>query len=761
VTSRLRLLTVLAGLAFFIAHVRTLPATLEDIDSINFALGVEHFDVAAHRPHPPGYPVLIALAKISTPVLQLVRPSWDRDRTAAVGLAIWGVVAGTLATWILTEFWLALGLSSPLAFFAALLCVVSPPFWFSAARPLSDVPGLVAAMAVLAPLVGDLGMRRDGGRTSLSGLVWAAVGAGFIIGLRSQTVWMTAPVLAWCVGRRLLARQFADAGKLVGAAAIGVLLWAVPLVATNGGPAHYWAAVTSQGAQDLSNIELLATTPTTSLLRLALNRTLIDPWQSALLGKVVLGLAILGILRLLWRGPRLLSAVAGVFVPYLVFHLLFQETVTLRYALPLVVPLTGLAVTALAGLGVGVAALATAAAAIGSLLVVQPPLQDYARHGAPVFRAFQDMQRALPATPDAPVLRMHHQVWWGVLRVTEWYRPYWDTGLLPFPRDREWLSVVDHWNADNRRPVWFLSELTRNDLALFDVRSRTLRGRYETPADIRGFLSSFRLDGLSWWSLERPAWMLGTGWSLTPEIAGMTNADGLGPHVRPAEGFLLRQSSPLRMMIGGRYLAAAGGPAARLSVDLDGAPIAEWIVPPEPRWFVQWIDLPGGLPPSSSPYGRLTVRAQSAEAGKPAPIVGLEQFDAAPPDDLEYALADGWHEYEENARTGQVWRWTSDRSTVLVRGDARDLVLSLAGESPLKNFDRPPTVIVRAGARELSRFQPAADFTQTIDLPADALRAASGRVTIETSRTFVPGKGPGADQRTLGLKLFRVEIKKR
>ena len=54
---------------FLAAHLPFLPPTLEDIDSINFALGVRDFDVAQHQPHPPGYPVFIALAKASTAVL--------------------------------------------------------------------------------------------------------------------------------------------------------------------------------------------------------------------------------------------------------------------------------------------------------------------------------------------------------------------------------------------------------------------------------------------------------------------------------------------------------------------------------------------------------------------------------------------------------------------------------------------------------------------------------------------------------------------
>ena len=45
------------ALVFALAHVPFLATSLEDIDSVNFAMGVRDFDVAEHRPHQPGYPV--------------------------------------------------------------------------------------------------------------------------------------------------------------------------------------------------------------------------------------------------------------------------------------------------------------------------------------------------------------------------------------------------------------------------------------------------------------------------------------------------------------------------------------------------------------------------------------------------------------------------------------------------------------------------------------------------------------------------------
>ena len=69
--------TIALALAFLVAHLRDLPRTLEDLDSINFALGVESFSVAAHRPHPPGYPIFIGLAKLSSGALEIDLPDGE------------------------------------------------------------------------------------------------------------------------------------------------------------------------------------------------------------------------------------------------------------------------------------------------------------------------------------------------------------------------------------------------------------------------------------------------------------------------------------------------------------------------------------------------------------------------------------------------------------------------------------------------------------------------------------------------------------
>src|SRR4029078_4194286 len=88
---RLRTSSIAFLLLFLALHLALLPRTLEDLDSINFALGVRHFDVAHHQPHPPGYPVYIALSKASTASLRAL----GIDAAAPRGLAFWSAVGAT------------------------------------------------------------------------------------------------------------------------------------------------------------------------------------------------------------------------------------------------------------------------------------------------------------------------------------------------------------------------------------------------------------------------------------------------------------------------------------------------------------------------------------------------------------------------------------------------------------------------------------------------------------------------------------------
>jgi hypothetical protein len=80
------------ALAFLVLHLPYTARSLEDIDSINFALGIRDFDVGEHQPHPPGYPVFILIAKIVNAV----------TGSEVLTLSMLGIASGALLAIILT-----------------------------------------------------------------------------------------------------------------------------------------------------------------------------------------------------------------------------------------------------------------------------------------------------------------------------------------------------------------------------------------------------------------------------------------------------------------------------------------------------------------------------------------------------------------------------------------------------------------------------------------------------------------------------------
>jgi hypothetical protein len=170
---------ILLALVFLAFHLPYLPASLEDLDSINFALGLRQFDVAHHQPHPPGYPVFILIAK----AVHAVVPS---EATALGLVSVAGGALGVLAAAAL--FRRVDGRAAPAnwSLAAVVVTMTTPLYWFTAVRPLSDSIGLAATLAVQAMILAA------GGAPSLA---LAAFSAGLASGIRSQVAWLTLPLL--------------------------------------------------------------------------------------------------------------------------------------------------------------------------------------------------------------------------------------------------------------------------------------------------------------------------------------------------------------------------------------------------------------------------------------------------------------------------------------------------------------------------------------------------------------------------------------
>ena len=177
-------------------------------------------------------------------------------------------------------------------------------------------------------------------------------------------------------------------------------------------------------------------------------------------------------------------------------------------------------------------------------------------------------------------------------------------------------------------------------------------------------------------------------------------------------------------------------------MSIDGAVFQQWDA--APGFFLKVFDLPAGklAGASSTPLiagsALATVTVQSAAVSGAAPIpTSIEQFDLQDDQASMWGYDEGWQEAESSPSLG-VWRWTSERSTLRIAGPPRAVQLTLHIESPLRYFDEPPLVRARAGDRELAVATIASDREWTFEVPAEALAASMGAVTIETSKTFVP-----------------------
>ena len=761
------------ALVFALAHVPFLAASLEDIDSVNFALGVRDFNVAEHRPHPPGYPVYIALGKTATAIVGALTASAP-SATEARALSMLSLVAGLVAiaglygvfaclntrTDAASTPWTTLDLG---AFAATAITVSCPLFWYLAVRPMSDLPGLAFAIVAQACLVlafwwqapAPDGDRRLGpAPTAASGrmIVIGALLAALSIGMRSQTAWLTVPLLVLVlfdrVGRGV-------AGAMIGGGIMfvaGGLAWGIPLLVASGGLNAYLAALGTQAGEDFAAGEMLYLNPTPRNAAFALLRTFVHPWDSNALAAVMLVLAAAGLVQLLLHDRRALAATLALAVPYLFFHLVFQDTSFVRYALPIVPAVAFLAVRGVTLVAERAVPIVAAAISIWAVAIASPVLVAYAAEPSPTVRVIEAITAEARTTPPGALAM--HQTFKRPLEAEE--IPI--KTQLPSPPRREWLELGKYWKEGHTETLWFLADPMRSDVALIDPMSRRDAIDFQWPLVARPAFGGMRPSSVRWLRMPAPGWFAEEGWSLTPETSGMSRLMGKEPHHGPIAAMVRRRPGAARVLVGGRNLAGPNDPAARFVLAIDEVPLQQWDAPP--GFFLQVFDIPEGRLKGDGLLARLTIQSSSVSGTAVIPTA-IEQFDIQNPDTVMWGYDTGWQEAEYNPTLG-VWRWSSDRATLRIAGPPVPVRVTLSVESPVTYYGEPATVRMRAGAREIAVLTVGNSQDLTFDVPADALAAAGGLLTIETDKTFVPAERDGsADYRRLGLRVFGVAVSAR
>jgi hypothetical protein len=732
--------------AYLAAHLPSLAPSLEDIDSINFALGLRDFDPARHQPHPPGSPVYIVMGRVLLALVSAVGSTLSQVTAEALTLSLCSALAGAVAlvaaARVLRES--ATDDSGGAAWGIALLAAC-PLFWLSGLRPMSDLAGLAAALVAQALILQG---RRDRRR-----LIQGALVAGLAAGIRVQTVWLTVPVLALAFFRQRDAGLVWIVTRPVAALAVAGLAWAVPLVADSGGMAEYLRALGSQAGEDFAWVNMLWLEPTPRRLVFALYETFVLPWGSVPLAALVALSAAVGAIIVAARDRSALAVLALAFAPYAAFHLLFQETITVRYALPTLPLIAWLAARGFGAAG-RFAPLVAAPVLLACLIVSVPVGLAYGAEEHPEFRAIAAAQARARAAP--PAAMFSHYSLWRALQASPS-----TAGPLPVVEPRrqyEWLGPVEYWKGGGAGPVWFLADPRRTDLALIDPAALQDVSHFPWAVAGRPELSGSRPLGADLYRIAAPGWFAGEGWALTPETGGLAQATAAGPDHRPIEAWVRRRSGPLHLVVGGRHLGQPGDPAAAFELALDGTVRDRWTLTLEDRNFLRFLDVPEGLAPGPG-YGRLTIVSHTADGDVRRAVVAVRQFDIQPAERMLFGFGEGWHEEELDPMTGRRWRWSSERSLVRIKGAAGAVRISLKGESPLRYFNAPPTVRVTAAGKVVAQFRPDDDFDWTVTVPADEVTRAAGVIAIETDAVYLPGPAEGtADERHLGLRVYELRV---
>ena len=123
--------------AFALLYFLTRSASLDEIDSINLALGVREFNLSLHQPHAPGAPIFVFLGKIIHSIGFSIKDALQLVEACGGGLF---VASSFLLTSILYN--------RTAGYWLAFLLAMTPGVWMTAGKVMSDA--LSAGVTILA-----------------------------------------------------------------------------------------------------------------------------------------------------------------------------------------------------------------------------------------------------------------------------------------------------------------------------------------------------------------------------------------------------------------------------------------------------------------------------------------------------------------------------------------------------------------------------------------------------------------------------------
>jgi 4-amino-4-deoxy-L-arabinose transferase-like glycosyltransferase len=218
---------------------------LYDLDSLGFALGVEHFDPRVYQPHPPGYFLYICLGKLFHALVPDVNLALVALSIAAsCGAA--ALIYGTALEWFGIE----------AARFAGLIFLFSPLAWFHGVVALTYI-----VEAFFSALIGYLCWQIESG--NWRHILPTSLILGISAGVRPSSLLFLGPLFLFSLRKAGWKRAVIAISSLL----VIVLAWFLPMISASGGYQTYFGALFSLWRMVPSRDTVFNSNPATSIAR--------------------------------------------------------------------------------------------------------------------------------------------------------------------------------------------------------------------------------------------------------------------------------------------------------------------------------------------------------------------------------------------------------------------------------------------------------------------------------------------------------------
>jgi uncharacterized membrane protein HdeD (DUF308 family) len=353
-------LTLALVLLIGASRIAAFPASIWEQDEAYLAAGVVRFDPTDNQPHPPWFPLWIALGKAAGPLAE--KPATALQMLSSV-FSVWSLfpIVALFGLWLRRE----------VAVAAALLYLFTPASWLLAGRAFTETPATMLLVVTAAYWMRPEPSRRVSAKGSVAAATCLLVRPQFALAVIGMGL------VRWWRNRELGAIPY-----LAGPVGAGVLVGGSAVAVAAGGPAPMWRALATHARYHVDGLQDVSWSFASS----GLARALIQPWVAA--GWVALGLVGL----IVWHRHRRRAGgpwplVFGGIAPMAATVYLLSNPSHARYAVPLLALSCGPVAVALASMHRWTARLVVGLAVVGSCAAGWPQLATYRTTPSPPVRA--------------------------------------------------------------------------------------------------------------------------------------------------------------------------------------------------------------------------------------------------------------------------------------------------------------------------------------------------------------------------------------